>query len=99
MQKMSRIVDDVYEEAIISLITNAGERGRSCLSEAESDTPTQKTLQPGTIGSVRIAPPGLRHIHQFNDNRGLEDGAEMTYEEHCPRYEDKQPKRRSVTAC
>ena len=70
---MSRIVDDACEEAIISLVTNAGERWRRCRSEAESDTPTQETLQLGTIGSVRIAPPGLRRIHQFGDNRGLED--------------------------
>ena len=69
---MLRIVD-VCEEAIISLVTNAGERGRRCRSEAESDTLTQETLQPDTIGSVRIAPPGLRRIRQFSDNRGLED--------------------------
>ena len=70
---MSRIVDDVYEKAIVSLVTNAGEHGRRCRSEAELGPPRPETLQPSMIGSVRIAPPGLRRIRQFGENRGLED--------------------------
>ena len=70
---MSRIVVDVWEKVIISLVTNAGEHWRKCRSEAESDTPTQETLEPGTIGSIRIAQPRLRRIRQFGDNRGLEN--------------------------
>ena len=64
---MSRIVIDVCKGAIVSLVTNAGERWRRCRSEAESDTPTQETLEPGTIASVGIAPPGLRRIRQFGE--------------------------------
>jgi hypothetical protein len=70
---VSRVVVDVRKEAIIGHITYAGERWRRRRSEAESGTPSEEAFEPGTIGSVRVAPPGLRCIRQFGDNRGLED--------------------------
>ena len=41
--------------------------------DAESDTPSKKALETGTIGSVCIAAPGLRRLRQFGNNCGLED--------------------------
>lgn len=70
---MSRIALNKREETIISLITNAGERWGCCRPETVSNTPMQETLESGTIGSIRVAPPGLRSVRQLGKNRGLED--------------------------
>ena len=70
---MLTVVDDEHEETIISLVTKIGDGWRGCRSEAETSAPTQETLETRTIGSIRVAPPGLRRICQFGDDSGLEN--------------------------
>ena len=67
------VVDDTREEAVIGRVAEAIERGRRCRTEAKSDTPPKEALKTVTIGSICIAPPGLRCIHQLGDNCCPED--------------------------
>ena len=70
---MPWVVDDTREKAVIGRVAEAIERGRRCRTEAKSDTPPKEALKTVTIGSICIAPPGLRSIRQLGDNCGLED--------------------------
>ena len=43
------------------------------IGSRDTSAPTQETLKTGTIGSIRVAPPGLRSIRQSGDDNGLEN--------------------------